>query len=77
MIAALALHSRADPCDVAPASYVYRWGDTGKWHASGTIDAGHYRQPPIQEPGSVEIVRPRYDESTVSIPPVAHRPRGA
>lgn len=51
----------------AAPSYCYRWGDTGKWHASGTIDEGVYRQPPVQEPGSVEIVRADYDASTVRI----------
>lgn len=77
MLAALAPHTRADPCDVAPASYCYRWGDTGKWHASGTIDDGRYRQPPIQEPGSVEVIRPRYDKSTVRILQwLAHRAGG-
>jgi hypothetical protein len=58
---------RGDVLDVAPCSYVYRWGDTGLWHCSGTIDDGRYRQPPIQEPGSVEVIRPAYDASTVAL----------
>lgn len=54
-----------DLCTVAEPSYVYRWGDTGKHHCSGSIDErGEYRRPPIQEPGQVDVLRPAYDAST-------------
>lgn len=57
-----------DLLDVAPCSYVYRWGDTGKWHCSGSIDdAGRYLQPPIQETGSVDVIVRTYDASTLRI----------
>lgn len=61
-------HAPGQWTEIEP-SYVYRWGDTAKWHASGAIDteSGEYRQPPIQEPGYVEILRPAYDASTVRI----------
>jgi len=48
--------------------YCYRWQDTHKWHCSGSIDAeGRYRQPPIQDPGHVYELVPRYDASTQQI----------
>lgn len=61
-------HQRAAPWTPIMPSYVYRWQDTGKWHCSGSIDqSGRYRRPPIQEPGSVDELIPRYDASTLQI----------
>lgn len=47
------LHQHGPPLDpwyTGSPSYVYRWGDTGKHHASGAIDQdGYYRRPALQE----------------------------
>jgi hypothetical protein len=64
----------ADPIEWHDASYVYRWADTGKWHCSGTIDAGQYRQPPIQEPGRMPgRITPMFDRSTRALLTMLHR----
>ena len=48
--------------------YCYRWQDTAAWHCSGSIDeTGRYKKPPIQEPGHVDQLVPRYDASTKQI----------
>lgn len=61
-------HQRANPCAGRVPTYCYRWQDTAKWHCSGSIDeAGRYRRPPIQEPGQVDQLVPRYDASTKQI----------
>ena len=66
MLAKLKPLPQADTAQgVETPSYCYRWADTGKWHCSGSIDeAGQYKRPPIQEPGRVETLTPRYDYST-------------
>lgn len=72
-LARLAQHPCADPNRWSIASYVYRWADTGKHHASGAIDDGQYRQPPIQEldedgqPTRIELLTGWLDGSTRTI----------
>jgi hypothetical protein len=73
MLARLSVYSCVDPTSykligaVTP-SYVYRWQDTARWHASGSIDAaGQYARPPLQEPGRVDTLVPRYDEGTLHV----------
>jgi hypothetical protein len=61
-------YPRIDPCTYLPPSYVYRWGDTGRNHCSGSIDQhGRYRQPPIQEPGQIETLTPALDPAAQHI----------
>lgn len=68
MLQRLSAFSCADTLAHRHPTYCYRWQDTGKWHCSGSIDEqGRYRKPPIQEPGRVEELHPRYDESTQQI----------
>lgn len=57
----------ADPVRLRPRSYVYRWADTQRWHCSGTISEGKYDQPPLQELGVVQILRPQRDAATEAL----------
>lgn len=53
------------PEKLAPSpTYVYRWADTGRWHCSGSIDAGQYRKPPLQEPAMPGELIPHLDQSS-------------
>jgi hypothetical protein len=68
MLAACSRHMGADSApDGTEPSYVYRWGDTGKWHASGTITEGRYAKPPIQEEPWPGEITPQLDRSSQAI----------
>jgi hypothetical protein len=68
MLAACGAWICADTCpEHAVPTYVYRWGDTQRWHASGSIDNGKYRRPEIQEPPAHGEIVPALDLSTFAI----------
>jgi len=57
-----------NPCMRNQPSYVYRWGDTQRHHASGSIDErGEYRKPPIQEQVHIEHLTPQLDASASAL----------
>jgi hypothetical protein len=70
MIAKLEKHAgpAGDPCELGGPTYVYRWGDTERWHCSGVMDkTDWYARTPIEEPGLCGRLLPRFDGSTQGI----------
>lgn len=55
-----------DPCHFGPATYIYRWSDTGRDHCSARIQNGRYRPPRLQEPPIARLT-PQLDAATAAI----------
>lgn len=67
-------HSPADPIDIAPPSYVFRWGSTGVYHSQHVMrdpadETWYARVPDISHQLDSEPITltPRMDEETASL----------